>query len=68
MTCAVCGCSEFNPCIDEETGEACGWQEPGLCTFCYFEQHYSGPEPDDDAPLVELVTDAEANRFLRERR
>lgn len=46
MECRVCGCSEFDPCVDEETGETCGWAEVDpnpqnfpamrpICTFCY---------------------------------
>lgn len=45
MECRVCGCSEFDPCVDEETGETCHWAEVDpnpqnfqalrpLCSFC----------------------------------
>lgn len=44
IVCIVCGCSDFNPCIDERTGESCAWIEfqpgvtsfnkGGLCSFC----------------------------------
>jgi hypothetical protein len=31
--CRICGCTEFTPCIDRRTGEACGWvdEEETLC-------------------------------------
>lgn len=35
-TCQICGCTEDNPCIDEDTDEPCGWanKEKTLCTAC----------------------------------
>jgi hypothetical protein len=68
ITCIVCGCTDENACVDEATGERCAWVEASevgpICSFCaeQFE--------DEDAPLVlvELVSDAEADRFLRARR
>ncbi len=32
--CKTCGCSEYDACIDEVTGQPCGWAKPGLCTAC----------------------------------
>lgn len=35
--CHLCGCTEFDPCQDEATGNApCGWsfKVPDLCTAC----------------------------------
>ena len=34
--CRVCSCTETDACIDEETGEPCGWAEDmgDLCTAC----------------------------------
>jgi hypothetical protein len=40
LACAWCGCTEENACIDEDTGETCGWaapvrrHDPACCTFC----------------------------------
>ena len=45
MECRVCSCTEFDPCVDEETGETCHWAEVDpnpvdfqaarpLCSFC----------------------------------
>jgi hypothetical protein len=78
MKCTVCGCSEFAPCIDEATGETCAWIEflpgmveingGGMCSFCAenrAEEENFGLDP---PPLVELVSDYEADLFLRERR
>jgi hypothetical protein len=67
MTCIVCGCTDQAACVDSETGETCGWSwwrpgdGKGMCTFCG-ETHI--PEP----PLVELVTESEADLFIRARR
>ena len=35
-TCAVCGCSEQEPCIEKRTGLACSWTNDSktLCTAC----------------------------------
>ena len=59
MECRVCGCTEFDPCVDEETGETCGWVLPvanpenfqearPICSFCY--------------ELQEMVRDADGQR------
>jgi hypothetical protein len=34
--CAVCGCTEFNACINDQNGQACSWANPEqtLCTAC----------------------------------
>lgn len=58
--CRDCGCTETNACV-EASGDACYWAEPGLCSFCAenaFEQLA--------APAVELYSEAEATRYLRE--
>ncbi len=94
ITCIICGCSEFEPCIDGATGETCAWlpgfvdynktgadrEASGLCTFCAEEAAreriqcgippFDGDEDliERDAPLVELVSEGEADRFLRARR
>ena len=31
--CRVCGCSEYQPCVNE-WGDTCGWAEPDLCSSC----------------------------------
>lgn len=46
-TCIICGCSDEDACVDDVTGETCGWaeldltgiegrqpRELGVCTFC----------------------------------
>jgi ParB/RepB/Spo0J family partition protein len=32
--CRVCGCTETNPCLDDETGGPCSWVEADLCSAC----------------------------------
>lgn len=32
--CRVCGCTDPMPCVDDVTGEACGWAEADLCSAC----------------------------------
>lgn len=32
--CRECGCSWFDPCINEKAGCSCSWAEPDLCSFC----------------------------------
>jgi hypothetical protein len=32
--CRICGCTDDNACIDEETGEPCHWVEDDLCSNC----------------------------------
>lgn len=54
MNCLLCDCSEFVPCIDGATGEACSWTHlapgvfsvtgtDGICSFC----------AESNAPLME---------------
>ena len=33
-TCRICGCTENNPCIDDNSGDTCSWVEPDLCSAC----------------------------------
>lgn len=37
-TCAVCGCTEDNPCRSRFDGVVCGWSDASrtLCTACKF--------------------------------
>lgn len=46
--CRVCGCTEFNACIDE-AGIACHWVEANLCSCCV------GIREDEDAPATLFV-------------
>jgi len=32
--CVQCGCTEQDACIDDESGAACSWAAPGLCSHC----------------------------------
>lgn len=37
MECVSCGCSEYDACVDDWTGDACGWAATDarpVCTFC----------------------------------
>lgn len=74
--CRVCGCTDSAACMDPETGETCAWSRiPGMCTFCAdalsasraaFERGLLAPgEDDEDAPLVVLASDADANAAIR---
>jgi hypothetical protein len=73
--CCVCGCSQFDACVDPETGETCGWADARrtLCTFCAAlsgEMHAAldeGPQ-DDEEPRVVLATEAECSQYIRELR
>lgn len=31
--CTECGCTEFEPCVNDEGG-TCSWVSEGLCSFC----------------------------------
>ena len=33
-SCRICGCTDDNACVDEETGETCTWVEDDLCSNC----------------------------------
>jgi hypothetical protein len=30
----VCGCSQYDPCEDDDGGGACCWADGDLCSFC----------------------------------
>ena len=32
--CRICGCTDYNACLDKETGVACHWVEDDLCSNC----------------------------------
>jgi hypothetical protein len=32
--CRVCGCTDWEPCIDEQSGEPCHWAGEDLCSQC----------------------------------
>lgn len=32
--CRICGCWDFDACLDPESGEPCSWVEPNLCSAC----------------------------------
>lgn len=32
--CRACGCSEFDPCVDDVCGLTCRWVERDLCSAC----------------------------------
>lgn len=34
--CRICGCSDMDACVDEETGEPCHWVEDDLCSKCEY--------------------------------
>ncbi len=65
MTCNVCGCSEYDACINGD-GETCSWIAPSLCNFCGSQEDLTLADPDQ--PLVEIFSEGEAAQFLRCRR
>jgi hypothetical protein len=74
MTCRVCGCSDFDACVDPVTGETCWWVREELCSTCAmfrsqlheaFDAGYQ--RPDGNEPRVSLATEADLNELLRER-
>jgi hypothetical protein len=74
--CAGCGCTEFEPCVDDEIGGACYWVEGisdangplDICSNCARIAAELVAAEDVDAPLVELASEHEADLFIRERR
>lgn len=54
--CRICGCTDFTPCIDEDTGEPCAWAAEDLCTFCVARS------------LVEVYGEHEAQVYIERRR
>ncbi len=32
--CRVCGCHDFDACVEEDSDRACWWVEPDLCSAC----------------------------------
>jgi hypothetical protein len=51
-TCRECGCSDNNPCIDEN-GQTCAWAADDLCTFCAETQE----------PRVQLYSEGDLRRL-----
>jgi hypothetical protein len=37
--CYQCGCTQYHPCERQCVGGIlmCGWQQPGLCNFCFWQ-------------------------------
>jgi hypothetical protein len=72
-TCAGCGCTDNNACIDPETGEPCAWAEGvdiDICTRCaaialrMAEADEADVAQRIDEPLVQLYSEGEANRAI----
>lgn len=67
--CVICGCSEFDPCI-EEGGKPCGWEiaqigrQSGLCTACsgLVNFHDFNPEIADQVALRQMFERSYARR------
>jgi hypothetical protein len=51
VICGDCGCSEAQPCLDEQS-EPCFWIRPGLCSTCAFAG--SGGVPLPSLPDLDL--------------
>ena len=55
-TCRVCGCTDDNACVDNETGETCGWVgDEDLCTMCEAKMKAAGtsePKAVEEAPTA----------------
>jgi hypothetical protein len=75
--CLGCGCTDDNACVDEETGRTCTWfldNEMDVCSFCAAIAIAMAEADERDVaersarPLVELVSDYEADLFIRNRR
>lgn len=54
--CRVCGCSEYDPCIDPATDEPCHWVEWDLCSACV--PPARRVPPPSRHPMVEIATAA----------
>lgn len=67
--CIGCGCTDLDPCIDPETGEPCSWVmsaalDGDICSAC---ASIDEEEDQEQQPMVELFSEAQANAFLRSR-
>jgi hypothetical protein len=72
-TCAGCGCTDHNACIDPETFEPCAWVEDvdiDICTTCaaialrMAEADEADVAQRIDEPLVQIYSEGEANRAI----
>ena len=71
MICRRCGCSEFNPCLNQ-WGEACAWAAPEICTFCVTDREFEIAEllahyavAHDSGADIRTYTAAEHQQALR---
>lgn len=69
LQCRVCGCTQYNACVDG-IGEMCSWAQRDLCTFCeevgaqIRAAYGSGSENHDgEEPLVQLYTEGDLRRM-----
>jgi len=74
MECCICSCTELDPCVDQDTGETCGWAPPldnpqtfrealPICTFCAALRDIVREAKE---PLVELATEGDLQQLIRE--
>lgn len=59
--CDGCGCTQSDPCVDNEGRKCSGVKPAGLCDFCA-----AKAEPVGDDPLVCVYSEGELNTFLRQ--
>jgi hypothetical protein len=64
LVCRECGCTDANPCVDEDTGETCGWASDDLCTFCDPDSE-DYRDPGDGAHAAARHPHAEARRIAK---
>lgn len=75
MICEGCDCTDENACLDEETGEPCYWERPGLCSVCakvLAAMEESGALRVDGSaggePRIEVYSEHEAQDYIERRR
>lgn len=73
--CVGCGCTEFTPCVDEATGEACAWMadaDMDICSFCAAIAMSMAEADEADVAAqssrVEVYSPHEAQQFIESRR
>lgn len=64
--CRICFCMDDDACVDQITGETCGWAEPDLCTFCATE--IAAETARQDQALVGIYSPHQAQMVIEERR
>jgi hypothetical protein len=61
--CSICGCTDDDACVDQDTGERCHWiiaNNVATCSFC-------AEELGAKNNLVQTYSEADARQFLKAR-